>query len=192
MLATRILLLVGLTLGLESEASEALDSSYQYQYIINPGDVLSVEVWDEAEISKEQVLVRPDGRIGLPIVGEVVVAGKTIKDAEADIGKRLASYMLDKPNVTVSTAALNGNTVYVLGKVARPGQFIIYGRMDVMQALALAGGTTTFADLNSIKILRRDNSGAQKAIKFNYARIEKGKDLEKNMYVKSGDVVVVP
>lgn len=190
MFTTRVLLFVGLALSLQIEASEALDSPYQY--IINPGDVISVKVWDEAEISKEQLLVRPDGRIGLPIVGEVVVAGKTIKDAEVAIEKRLSSYMLDKPSVTVSTEALNGNSVYVLGKVARPGQFIIYGRMDVMQALALAGGTTTFADLNSIKILRRDKSGTQQAISFNYARIEKGKDLEKNLYIESGDVVVVP
>lgn len=163
-----------------------------YKYRINPGDVVSIHVWNEADLSKEQILVRPDGCISLPIVGEVDIAGKSIVEAEQEISERLSSYVRDKPMVAITTVALNGNSVFVLGKVARPGQFTIYGHMDVAQALALAGGTTTFADSGNIKILRRDKAGNQQAIRFDYKKIEEGKDLKGNIYIESGDVVVVP
>lgn len=162
------------------------------QYQINPGDVLSVYVWNEDSVSQKDVLVRPDGRISMPIVGEVLVGGKTIDETKTLLSSRLSAFLIDKPVVTVSVVQLNGNTVFVLGKVARPGQFVILGRMDVTQALALAGGTTTFAKENEIKVLRRDQSGVQTAISFNYGKIENGKNLEENILIQSGDVVLVP
>ena len=162
------------------------------QYKINPGDVLSVYVWNEETVSQKEVLVRPDGRISIPIVGEVIVAGKPIEVVKEELSERLSSILIDKPVVTVSLVQLSGNTVFVLGKVARPGQFIILGKLDVTQALALAGGTTTFAKESDIKVLRRDHDGTQKAINFDYGKIESGKKLEDNILIQSGDVVLVP
>ncbi len=162
------------------------------QYKINSGDVLSVHVWNEDNVSQKEVLVRPDGRISIPIVGEVVVAGKSIAAVKDELSSRLSSILIDKPVVTVSIMQLSGNTVFVLGKVMRPGQFVILGKLDVTQALALAGGTTTFAKESDIKVLRRDQDGTQKAISFNYGKIENGKNLEDNILIQSGDVVIVP
>lgn len=161
-------------------------------YKINPGDVLSVNVWNEESFSIKEVLVRPDGQIGMPIVGEVMVGGKTIDEAQDEIARRLSPLVKDRPIVALSALALNGNTVFVLGKVARPGQFVILGRMDVTMALALAGGLTTFAKSSDIKVLRRDENGVQTAIEINYGKIEAGEHLEQNILIKSGDVVVVP
>ncbi len=162
------------------------------QYKINSGDVLSVHVWNEDNVSQKEILVRPDGRISIPIVGEVVVAGKSIAAVKDELSARLSTILIDKPVVTVSIIQLSGNTVFVLGKVAHPGQFIILGKLDVTQALALAGGTTTFAQEGDIKVLRRDHEGTQKAISFNYGKIVNGKNLEDNILIQSGDVVIVP
>ena len=93
--------------------------------------------------------------------------------------------------VTVSVQQLTGNTVYVIGKVNRPGVFPIVRNVDVMQALSMAGGTSTYAALNDIKILRREN-GKLSAMSFKYAEVEKGKRLEQNIVLRAGDVVVVP
>jgi polysaccharide biosynthesis/export protein len=164
----------------------------EYLYVINPGDVLSIYVWKEPDVSKDELLVRPDGRVSLPIIGEVKLSGKTIEQAENEIEGKLLTYMLDKPNVTISSLSLNGNSVFVLGKVARPGQFTLYNQLDITQVLALAGGVTTFADLDDIRILRRDASGQQHSIKFDYLDVEKGKNLSTNILIKSGDVVIVP
>jgi polysaccharide biosynthesis/export protein len=175
--------------GCYGTAAEVMEPA---QYKINPGDVLSVYVWNEDNVSQKEILVRPDGRISIPIVGEVLVGGKSIDLVKDELAKRLSTILLDKPVVTVSLLQLSGNTVFVLGKVARPGQFVILGKLDVTQALALAGGTTTFAKESDIKVLRRDHDGTQKAISFNYGKIESGKNLEDNILIQSGDVVIVP
>lgn len=179
-------------LGLYASYGVAEEIAEPSQYRINPGDVLSVYVWNEDSVSQKEILVRPDGRISIPIVGEVVVAGKSIAVVKDELSTRLSTILIDKPVVTVSLVQLSGNTVFVLGKVARPGQFIILGKLDVTQALALAGGTTTFAQESDIKVLRRDHAGTQKAINFNYGKIVSGKNLEDNILIQSGDVVIVP
>jgi polysaccharide biosynthesis/export protein len=170
----------------------AIDVVEPSEYKVNAGDVLSVFVWNEENVSQKEILVRPDGRISIPIVGQIVAAGKSIQAVEQELSTRLSTILIDKPVVTVSIVQLSGNTVFVLGKVARPGQFIILGKLDVTQALALAGGTTTFADESEIKVLRRNQDGKQKAISFNYGKIVNGKNLEENILVQSGDVVIVP
>lgn len=190
MFITRFLLMCSLPfLALQAIAAEPLQSSL---YKINPGDVLSIYVWNEESVSQKEVLVRPDGRISVPIIGEVAVGGNTIEETKSLLSERLATFLLDKPVVSVSVVQLSGNTVFVLGKVARPGQFMILGKLDVTQALALAGGTTTFAKEGDIKVLRRDSDGIQKSIDFNYGKIESGKNLDSNILIQSGDVVLVP
>jgi polysaccharide export outer membrane protein len=158
-------------------------------YQIQPGDVLSVSVWKEEDLIRE-VIVRPDGWITFPLVGEAEAAGNSIENLRLLISERLKKYIPD-PVVTVSVRQLAGNTVYVIGKVNRPGEFPIIRNIDVMQALSMAGGTSTYAALNDIKILRRQN-GKLSAMSFKYAEVEKGKRLEQNIVLRAGDVVVVP
>jgi polysaccharide export outer membrane protein len=158
-------------------------------YKIQPGDVLQVSVWKEEDLTR-QVIVRPDGQITFPLVGEARAAGNSIEDLRLLISDRLMKYIPD-PVVTVSVGQLAGNTIYVIGKVNRPGVFPIVRNVDVMQALSMAGGTSTYAALNDIKILRRQD-GELNAMSFKYAEVEKGKRLEQNIVLQAGDVVVVP
>jgi len=168
--------------------AEEIDKPVDY-YIIQPGDVLQVSVWKEENMALE-VIVRPDGQISFPLIGEAPAAGNSIEHLRQTISDRLAKYIPD-PVVSVSIQSLAGNTVYVIGKVNRPGAFPIARNVDVMQALSMAGGTATYASLNKIKILRRKN-GKLSAIPFEYGEVEKGKHLEQNILLKAGDVVVVP
>jgi polysaccharide export outer membrane protein len=158
-------------------------------YGIQPGDVLTVSVWKEEGLQSE-VLVRPDGGISFPLVGDVSAAGKSVQQLSALISERLVKYIPD-PVVTVSMKALSGNAVYVIGKVNKPGEFPVTHYVDVMQALSMAGGTNPFAALNDIKVLRRVG-GKQSAISFRYGDVESGKKLEQNIILKSGDIIVVP
>ena len=158
-------------------------------YLIQPGDILVVSVWKETDLQSE-VLVRPDGGLSLPLAGEFDAAGHSIEDLRAAIAQKLDKYV---PNavVTVSLKQLGGNRIYVIGKVNRPGEYLFVKAIDVMQALSLAGGATSFAALNDIQILRRDN-GKQQAIAFRYAEVENGRKLDQNIVLRSGDTVVVP
>lgn len=159
-------------------------------YGLNPGDVLQISVWREPDLLRE-VLVRPDGRINFPLVGDIVAADRTPEEVQAEIVERLEEFIPDAV-VTVALVQIGGNKIYVLGKVLRPGEFTIGTRVDVMQALAMAGGLNQFAAGNKIKVLRRGADGRQRAIGFRYADVEDGDNLSSNIMLESGDVVVVP
>ena len=167
-----------------------IDESGTYQ--INAGDVLSLEVWNEPSLSSEQFSVRPDGFVSIPVIGEIRASKKTIVELQASIAEGLSRYLKDEPTVVVSVLASNGNLVYVLGKVGRPGAFPLNGPMDVTQALAIAGGLNSFAAENKIKVLRRNDNGQQRSIKFKYGQVKDGDKLETNILLKSGDIVLVP
>jgi len=184
-----VLTLMVASLAVQTGAFAAENSAPVDYYRIQPGDVLAVSVWKEEDLIQE-VIVRPDGQITFPLVGEAKAAGNSIEDLRLLISERLKKYIPD-PVVTVSVRQLAGNTIYVIGKVNRPGVFPIVRNVDVMQALSLAGGTSTYAALNDIKILRREN-GKLRALSFKYAEVEKGKRLEQNIVLQAGDVVVVP
>ena len=158
-------------------------------YRIQPGDLLEISVWREDYLER-QVVVQPDGKISFPLVGILNAAGTTVEAVQMLVAQRLAQYIPD-PVVTVSIKEINGNRVYVLGQVQRPGQFIMNPTIDVIQALALAGGTTPFAELNEIKILRRED-GTQRLISFRFADMARGRNLEQNIILQSGDVIIVP
>lgn len=158
-------------------------------YTVHPGDVLQVSVWKEQDLQLE-VLVRPDGGFSLPLIGEVQARGKTVETLRGEIAKRLSAYVPDAV-VTVAVRQTTGNKIYVLGKVNKPGEYIINRYVDVMQALSMAGGTAPFADLNGIVILRRSGD-EQQATEFKYDQVSRGKRLEQNIVLQSGDVVVVP
>ena len=182
---TVALLLMLFSQSLRADEAVATGGAYKIQ----PGDVLEVSVWKEENLLKE-VLVRPDGGISFPLAGNVVAAGKSVEELQNLITEKLTKYIPD-PVVTVSTQQLSGNKVYVIGKVQRPGEFVANRYMDVVQALSVAGGMTPYAAVNKIKVLRRE-SGQLTAIPFRFGDIEKGEDLEQNILLQSGDVVLVP
>jgi polysaccharide export outer membrane protein len=159
------------------------------QYRIQPGDVLEISVWNEKELQSD-ALVRPDGGLSFPLAGEQPAAGHTVEEVRQAISEKLQKYIPDAL-VTVSLKGLGGNRIYVVGKVARPGEFPFSRPLDVMQALSLAGGGTPFADLNEILILRREN-GKQVSIRFRYEDVARGRQLKQNILLQSGDTVVVP
>lgn len=172
------------------QLSQAADSTVvEDVYKIQPGDILEISVWKEENLLRE-VLVRPDGGLSFPLVGNIQAAGKSVEGLQTEIADRLTKYIPD-PVVTVSTRQLNGNKIYVIGKVARPGEFVASRYMDVVQALSVAGGMTPYAASNKVKVLRREN-GKLTAIPFRYGDIEKGEDLEQNIILQSGDVILVP
>lgn len=161
------------------------------EYQINAGDVLGIYVWNEESLTREMVVL-PDGTISFPLAGKIQVGGKTVADAEKALIEGLSLYLKDAPSVTISPMQLAGNKIYVLGKVNRPGEYPINRPTDVMQALALAGGLNTFASEGSINVLRRDAAGVQKAMPFHYGDVKDGDELETNIILSAGDVVVVP
>jgi polysaccharide biosynthesis/export protein len=158
-------------------------------YLVQPGDVLMISVWKEPDLQAE-VLVRPDGGLSFPLVGDLKAENRSVEELQAQLGDKLKKYIPD-PVVTVVVKVTGGNRIYVVGKVNRPGEYPLYRPLDVMQALSLAGGTTPFAALNDIEILRREGT-AQRAISFRYGDVEKGRALEQNFLLKSGDTIVVP
>lgn len=158
-------------------------------YHIQPGDVLQVSVWKEQDLQGE-VLVRPDGAFSFPLAGDVDTRGKSVEDLRKDLTARLKHYMPD-PVVTVAVRQIVGNRIFVLGQVNRPGDFQFSRPVDVMQALSMAGGTTSYAALNDIVILRRER-GQLQTIRFHYAEVARGKDLAQNIILNSGDTIVVP
>ena len=165
------------------------DGGNAARYEVQPSDVLEVSVWREPELTK-QVIVRPDGAFSFPIVGEINAVGKTVEELRLELVQALRRIIPDVV-VTVSVLEIKGNKVYVIGQVNQPGEFIVNPRVDVIQALSLAGGTTAFASPSEIFVLRRDN-GQQKRLPFNFEAVLRGRDLEQNVLLRSGDVVVVP
>ena len=160
-----------------------------FDYKINPGDIIAISVWREPDLQRE-VLVRPDGKFSFPLAGDVDARGKSVEQVRALLEKKLGRYIPDLV-VSVSVVAINGNKVYVIGEINRPGEIIANPRVDVTQALAIAGGMSAFAQVNDITILRRTDNGLI-SIPFRYGDIEKGKRLEQNIILQAGDVVVVP
>lgn len=159
-------------------------------YLLSPGDLIEISVWKEESMQKEQTLVAPDGNITFPLAGTIMAAGKPMFALEEAIALKLADYIAD-PVVTVKLLQNNGNTIFVIGKVNKPGQYPANRRIDVMQALSLAGGLTVFADDNSIHVLRRVGN-ATKVFPFDYKDVLDGEHLEQNILLEAGDTVTVP
>ena len=170
-----------------TDASTSIVATPEYK--VQPGDVLEISVWKEKDLQRE-VIIRPDGGLSFPLVGDIQTEGKNVEQLRKEITQRLSKYIPD-PVVTVATKQAQGNVIFVTGRVNKPGSFISFRNLDVMQALSLAGGITPFASANSIKILRRVN-GVETAIPFKYGQVEGGRKLKQNIFLQSGDVVVVP
>mgnify|MGYP002397129276 CR=1 FL=1 len=173
--------------GISAQQSDQPPALEDYQ--INPGDVLTISVWKEDGLQGE-VLVRPDGKFSFPLAGEIDARGRSVEELRLILTERLGRYIPDLV-VSISVLAVNGNKVFVIGEVNRPGEIIANPQIDVLQALSIAGGTTPFAGTDDIVILRRTAAGPI-SIPFNYDDIKRGKKLEQNIMLKAGDVIVVP
>lgn len=184
---------VALALALYAAAGSTLAADIvpaRDPYRINPGDILQISVWKEADLQRE-LLVNPDGHFAFPLAGDMVAEGKTVEELRQELTEKLGRFIPDVV-VTVAAVQLNGNKVYVIGQVNRPGEFIMNRGTDVMQAIGIAGGPTTFADLDDMKILRRGEQGSQIAIPFKYSDVQKGEKLDQNILLRAGDTVIVP
>jgi polysaccharide biosynthesis/export protein len=185
----KVLLSAVLALPIRLFAADALGPPVPENYRLHAGDLLQIVVWKEAELQQE-ALIRPDGGMTFPLVGELHAAGRTVAELTQTLQERIRKYVPDAV-VTVVLKAAGGSQVFVVGKVNHPGTFPLLGPLDVMQAISLAGGSTPFADLNGIRILRR-NDGHETAIPFKYGQVQRGRHLEQNILLESGDTVVVP
>jgi polysaccharide export outer membrane protein len=159
-------------------------------YTLSPGDEVEVSVWKEPDLTKT-VVVRPDGKFSVPLAGEIVAARRTVDQIGTDITNRLKKY-IPEAIVTVSITKLEGNRIYVIGQVNKPGTFTMNPRLNVLQALSMAGGMTAFASTNDIIVMRGSASTSQRMIPFRFGDVSRGRNLDQNIQLEAGDVVIVP
>lgn len=152
---------------------------------------MQVFVWKEPELTKD-VTVRFDGKISVPLLGDVEAAGRTPQQLGVELGSALGKF-LASPQVTVGVSQANSTRFYVLGKVGKPGEFPLNSRLTILQGLALAGGLNEYAKTDGIIVIRQDPlQGGQTFIPFNYKRIEEAKEIGQNILLRPGDTIVVP
>jgi polysaccharide export outer membrane protein len=158
-------------------------------YIIGPGDLLDISVWQDESLSRATIVL-PDGRISFPLVGEVMAAGRTLSDLKKEMEGRLTRYV---PNIILSldVKQVNSILIYVLGRVNNPGRLTLNTNVNVLQALATAGGLNPFAKRSKINIFRYEE-GKTAIFKFDYDDVTGGDHLEQNIILKRGDVIFVP
>ncbi len=164
----------------------------QHEYVIGAADGLSINVWQNADLST-QALVRPDGTITMPLIGDIKVAGRTPTQVRDEITKRISQYV--KAEAAIVTVAVSGVQSYrftVTGQVASPGSFQSQYYVSVADALAMAGGPTRFADTSNIEVIRQGGDGKMRRIPIDYDDIETRKRPEANLILVAGDTVFVP
>jgi polysaccharide biosynthesis/export protein len=172
--------------NVEASAAKAHDNSF----VIGNDDVLAINVWKEPDVSRS-IPVRSDGKISLPLVGEVQATGRTPLKLEEEIAARLKNYIAE-PEVTVIVQQINSQKFNILGQVNKPGSYVISNSATVLDAIALAGGFRDFAKQKSIYILRQDTDGSQTRLPFNYKEVVKGKNSGQNIKLQPRDTIVVP
>ena len=159
-------------------------------YIIGPSDVLDINVWRDPELTKK-VTVRPDGRITVPLIGEMQVSGLTAMNVQLLITQRLSEF-ISKPIVTVTVEDVKSRTYVVVGKIVHPGSFELGKPTTVLEAIAIAGGLMDFAKSSKIYILTHTEDGTQIRLPFDYKKVLTQRAPDENVYLKSGDTIVVP
>lgn len=174
---------------LSVQNSPQTDPAGSADFIIEANDVLEIFVWKEPDLSRK-VLVRPDGFISFPLVQDLKAAGLTPARLKEQLEAKLQEF-LTAPNVTVIVDQIMHYRIYVTGKVQSPSSFILEKPITVLQAISLAGGFQEFADESEVKIVRSSPGGYQ-YLDFNYKEVIKGRNVAQNIYLESGDVVVVP
>jgi polysaccharide export outer membrane protein len=189
MTAALLASVLGLAAGaapLEAADPKAGSPSPTPGYLIGPADVLQIIVWKEPELTRD-VTVRFDGVVTVPLLGDVIAAGRTPSQLAETLAQGFGRF-IEVPRVTVGVLQANSARFYIVGQVGRSGEFPLSGPMTILQALALAGGFKEFAKTEGIVIIRKDQS----VIPVNYKRIADGKDVSQNVVLAPGDTVVVP
>ena len=158
-------------------------------YVIGPGDLLNIEVWKDPVLTR-QVVVLPDGNIAYPLIGELVAGGRTVAQLKKEIEQKIARYVPEAV-LTVEVRQLNSMHIYVLGRVQAPGRTTLNANINVLQALAIAGGPTPYANRSKVRIFRYEGEKT-KVFSFDYDDVTAGKELHTNIELKRGDVVYVP
>ncbi len=175
--------------GWADEGKSSAESYSAPDYLVGPGDILDISVWKNQDMSK-QLPVLPDGKISFPLIGEFVVAGKSVSQISEEIANKLSHYM-PEPVLSVSVRQVNSLLVYVIGKVNNPGMFALNSNVNALQALAMAKGMNTFAKKDKIKIFR-EKEGKTIIFDFDYDEVSEGENLEQNIQLERGDIIVVP
>lgn len=170
-------------------AAAAASVTLPSDYVIGANDVLEITYRDEKEMTGDR-LVRPDGKITIPILGDVDVMGATPEQVKERLEK-ISAALFKKPTITVGVKAINSRKVSITGYVETPGQYDIIGPMDVVELISLAGGLREFTDGKNITIIRTEG-GKQTAFRFNYKEVLERKNLDQNIQLKPGDRVLVP
>jgi polysaccharide export outer membrane protein len=176
--------------GISSSGSSGMTAKDFNDFVIGSEDVLAIDVWKEPEIS-HAVVVRSDGKITLPLLGDIQAAGKTPKQLQGEIAQGLASFISD-PEVAVIVQNINSKKYSILGQVSHAGSSSLTGPLTVLDAIAAAGGFQTFAKRKKIYILRTGPDGREKRIPFNYTEVIKGKHPEQNIQLEARDIIIVP
>ena len=171
------------------QQTERLTGITNNSYLIGPGDILAINIWKEPELSK-QVVVRLDGKISLPLVNDVKAAGLNCVELRERLIKSYKKYV-EVPEVSVTVVESHSKKIYVLGKVNKPGEYILQKDMTVVQALSLAGGLGEWADRSDIRLIREIN-GTEKTFRVDYDAIVSGKDLSQNVKLLPDDTIYLP
>ncbi|HMF40303.1 MAG TPA: polysaccharide biosynthesis/export family protein [Polyangia bacterium] len=188
-------------LGVLSAACATTHGPYDYasepdprkgEYVLGPSDALKITVWRNPELSTEAI-VRPDGTVSMPLVGDLQAAGRTTKELKEEIVKRLHAYLKDEAaSVTVAVTAINSYRFVVSGSVERPGVYTANHYVTVAEAMALAGGPNKFADAGGMVIIRASAAGAVRRIPIDYQGVISGTRPNENLAVVTGDTIYVP
>ena len=181
------------SVGCSEPTKYAVEYSPPVEFLLGPEDVLVVTVWKNQDLSRE-VVIRPDGLISMPLIGDVLAAGLTGDVLAKRISERLTEFMAS-PTVSVQVKEVNSYFIYVMGEVQKPGKYPLKSYATVMQGVSLAGGFTPFAAKNKMQVLRSVKNGkefGQIQIPVPYGDVVSGKPLSGNFYLRSGDVIVVP
>jgi polysaccharide export outer membrane protein len=184
-----LLLILFCGVGFSTQSKAAEERAADTSYLIGPRDVLEIQVWREPDFSR-QVLVRPDGKITFPLIGDVDASGLTTMELKQLITNKLEGYV-DSPEVTVSVVQSHSKYFFIIGKINAPGTYDLTPGMTVLQALSVAGGFAQLAHKDTVRIIRRSD-GKEKIFNFDYDKVISGKKLEQNIILEPNDTIVVP
>jgi polysaccharide export outer membrane protein len=187
LLALVLILSGGFNIRAEQQAAPA---SVPEDFVIGLEDILSVNVWREPDLSVKEVIVRPDGKISLPLIGDVQASGLTARQLQEKITERLKEFVA-APTVAVVVLKIASQSVSIVGQVAKPGVYYLGSPMTVLELLAKAGGLSEYANKKKIAIVRKEGDRTLH-FRFNYKEVSKGENLQQNITLKNGDVVIVP
>ncbi|MDR1726337.1 MAG: polysaccharide export protein [Acidobacteriota bacterium] len=181
------IILLGLSTGLSAQDAQVADD-----YVIGEEDILSINVWREPELSMKELSVRADGKISLPLVDEIQASGKTTGQLKEEITERLQEFV-ESPTVSVVVVKVLSHHVSVVGKISKPGLYVLTSPTTVMELIARAGGLAADANGKNIQIIRKEiGTGRELRFPFNYKNVIKGKELHTNILLEVGDMVLVP